>query len=277
MPSTIFSGDKVKALKKKLKLGEGAEIISTTVDPTASGLDAPIGTIALNETNGSVYSKTGAGTTAWTYIVPTGTAVTGLSKSGSSALTGNVTLSGDGIVLTQSGQDIKLGRDTALLANFSSTASTAVGTSYTDISTAISIPSITATKTSPINVLLTGRALVTGPSTTSASNTAILSDIYLKLGGTKLTPTTTPACIPAFPTIPLTSLVNTPAQALAFKTATASAAQVSNFIGFAIPFVILNPTIGDTYTLYFQSIRNELAGGTGTASMVYVTMTAAHV
>lgn len=87
MPATIFSGDKVKALKSKLKLGEGVEIISTTLDPSSgAGLAAPIGTIALNETSGAMYQKTGAGDTAWVVA-----SLTGALPTAGGTMTGNIT------------------------------------------------------------------------------------------------------------------------------------------------------------------------------------------
>jgi len=69
MPASIFAGSKVKALKETLSLNGKAELISTTVDPTSAGLDAPIGSIACNETTGVVYTKTGALSTAWTNVL----------------------------------------------------------------------------------------------------------------------------------------------------------------------------------------------------------------
>jgi hypothetical protein len=110
MPATIFSGDKVKALKKKFKLGEGVEVISTNSNPSSgAGLDAPLGSIASNETTGTVYRKSGALATAWTEIASSGAVVSTISKSGSPALTGNVTFSqGSNVTLTQTGQDIQI-------------------------------------------------------------------------------------------------------------------------------------------------------------------------
>lgn len=73
MPATIFSGSKVKTLKKTLSLNGGAEVISTTTDPTSgAGLAAPIGTLVLNETTGFIYQKTGALDTDWVLASSTG-------------------------------------------------------------------------------------------------------------------------------------------------------------------------------------------------------------
>jgi hypothetical protein len=52
MPASIFSGTKVKFLKKLLTLNGGTEIHSGTVDPTSSAVDAPIGSMYMNETSG---------------------------------------------------------------------------------------------------------------------------------------------------------------------------------------------------------------------------------
>lgn len=110
MPATIFSGDKVKALKKKFKLGEGVEVISTDSNPSSgAGLAAPLGSIASDETTGTVYRKSGALATDWVNIASAGAAVTSISKSGSPALTGAVTLSeGSNVTLTQAGQNIQI-------------------------------------------------------------------------------------------------------------------------------------------------------------------------
>lgn len=69
MPATIFSGSKVKALKKILSLNGGAEIHSGTTDPTSSAVDAPIGTIYQHETTGAIYKKLDAGSsTNWELV-----------------------------------------------------------------------------------------------------------------------------------------------------------------------------------------------------------------
>jgi hypothetical protein len=67
MPAAIFSGLKVKVLKKILDLNGGAQIHSSTVDPTVTATNAPAGSILLNETSGTLYRKLDAGsTTNWT-------------------------------------------------------------------------------------------------------------------------------------------------------------------------------------------------------------------
>ena len=45
-------------------LPNSVSLISGTVDPSASGIDRPIGSIYLR-TNGEVWSKTGSTTTSW--------------------------------------------------------------------------------------------------------------------------------------------------------------------------------------------------------------------
>lgn len=69
MPAVIFSGSKVKTLKKILSFFGGVEIQSSTVDPTSSAVDAPKGSLLLNESNGLVYKKLDAGSsTNWNLL-----------------------------------------------------------------------------------------------------------------------------------------------------------------------------------------------------------------
>jgi len=69
MPAVIFSGTKVKALKKTLDLFGGAQILSISVDPTAVATDATIGSIGIHETTGEHYKKLDSGTTTnWAVI-----------------------------------------------------------------------------------------------------------------------------------------------------------------------------------------------------------------
>lgn len=69
MPSTIFSGSDVKTLTKTLDLNGGAKIISSNTDPTSVAVDAPIGSILLNESTGDFYKKNDAGSsTNWTKL-----------------------------------------------------------------------------------------------------------------------------------------------------------------------------------------------------------------
>jgi hypothetical protein len=69
MPATIFSGSVVKALLKKFSLNGGAEIHSSTTDPTSVAVSAPIGSLLLNESTGALYRKLDAGSsTNWTQV-----------------------------------------------------------------------------------------------------------------------------------------------------------------------------------------------------------------
>lgn len=61
MPATVFAGNKVKTLKSTLNLNGGADIISTTSDPTVTPVDAAAGSIILNSNNGKIYKKTDNG------------------------------------------------------------------------------------------------------------------------------------------------------------------------------------------------------------------------
>jgi hypothetical protein len=72
MPATIFSGTKVKALKKTLNLNGGVDVISSTVDPTSVATDAAIGSLLLNETSGLLYRKLDAGSSTNWAIVSSG-------------------------------------------------------------------------------------------------------------------------------------------------------------------------------------------------------------
>lgn len=67
--AVIFSGSAVKALKKEIKLGSGASVISGTIDPTSSAVSAIAGSLYQNETTGKIYRKLDAGSsTNWVEI-----------------------------------------------------------------------------------------------------------------------------------------------------------------------------------------------------------------
>ena len=69
MPASIFAGSKVKTLKSTLSLNGGADVISSTVDPTAVAVDASPGSLLLNTTTGKQYRKTDSGSsTNWTEV-----------------------------------------------------------------------------------------------------------------------------------------------------------------------------------------------------------------
>lgn len=66
--AVVFSngGQDVKALKSTLDLNGQSKVLSGTTDPTAVAVNAPIGSVYLNSSNGKSYRKTDAGsTTNW--------------------------------------------------------------------------------------------------------------------------------------------------------------------------------------------------------------------
>ena len=66
MPSTVFAGSKVKALKDRFSLNDVTEIISVNADPSSGGgVAAPLGSIAMDYLAGKVYKKTGSLATEW--------------------------------------------------------------------------------------------------------------------------------------------------------------------------------------------------------------------
>ena len=66
MPATIFSGNNVKALKSNLDLNGVTSILSVNADPASgAGVEAPLGSIAMDYVAGKVYKKTGTGNTEW--------------------------------------------------------------------------------------------------------------------------------------------------------------------------------------------------------------------
>lgn len=69
MSSVIFSGNDVKTLKSNIDLNGQAKILSGTVDPTSSAVNAPIGSIYLNSSNGFIYKKQDSGSsTNWVKV-----------------------------------------------------------------------------------------------------------------------------------------------------------------------------------------------------------------
>lgn len=72
MPATIFSGAKVKTLKDILTLNDGADIIQSSTDPQSSAIDAPLGSLLLNTTNGNLYRKLDSGSSTNWEIVGSG-------------------------------------------------------------------------------------------------------------------------------------------------------------------------------------------------------------
>lgn len=73
MPATIFASSKVKALKDTLSLNGGADVITSTTDPTTSSVDALRGSLLLNTSNGEIYRKLDDGnTTNWQIVGSSG-------------------------------------------------------------------------------------------------------------------------------------------------------------------------------------------------------------
>ena len=69
MSSSIFKGNKIKLLKQNLTLNDAVDIQSGTVDPTSSAVDAPLGSLYLNTSNGLAYRKLDAGSsTNWSIV-----------------------------------------------------------------------------------------------------------------------------------------------------------------------------------------------------------------
>ena len=69
MPATIFSGSDVKTLKDNLSLNDKAKILPSSGSPAGgAGLAAPIGSLALDYTNGKTYKKIGALDTDWSEL-----------------------------------------------------------------------------------------------------------------------------------------------------------------------------------------------------------------
>ena len=69
MPASIFAGSKVKALKSTLSLNGGADVISSTTDPTSVAVDAAAGSLLLNTTSGKLYRKNDSGSsTNWSEV-----------------------------------------------------------------------------------------------------------------------------------------------------------------------------------------------------------------
>jgi hypothetical protein len=70
--AVIFNGCSVKALKRHLKLGDGASVISGTDDPTIVAKDAKKGSLYLQDTGsvGRAFIKQDEGsTTNWLHII----------------------------------------------------------------------------------------------------------------------------------------------------------------------------------------------------------------
>jgi hypothetical protein len=69
MPATIFSGSDIKTLKDNLSLNDKAKILPVSGSPASgAGVAAPIGSLALDYTNGKTYKKIGALDTDWSEL-----------------------------------------------------------------------------------------------------------------------------------------------------------------------------------------------------------------
>lgn len=69
MPAVIFNGTKVKSLKSTLSLFGGADVISSTVNPTSVAVSANAGSLLLNTSSGNLYKKNDNGsTTNWSLL-----------------------------------------------------------------------------------------------------------------------------------------------------------------------------------------------------------------
>lgn len=96
--SVIFSGAKVKTLKEILSLNGGADLISSTTDPTSVAVDAAKGSLLLNTSSGAVYKKNDDGsTTNWSAIALASDLGDYLKKDGSVAMTGDLNLNNNDI------------------------------------------------------------------------------------------------------------------------------------------------------------------------------------
>ena len=69
MSSVIFNGNFVKTLKPNIKIGDVAHILTGSIDPKVTPVDAPIGSLFIRD-NGEVYIKLDSGnTTNFKHIV----------------------------------------------------------------------------------------------------------------------------------------------------------------------------------------------------------------
>lgn len=68
MPSVIFSGNYVKALKAGINLFNNATIWSGNVDPSSSGFAANTGDVYISTLTNSIYVKSASGNTAWDLV-----------------------------------------------------------------------------------------------------------------------------------------------------------------------------------------------------------------
>lgn len=65
MAASIFNGNKIKALKRALRLFDQATIYSEPIDPTVVGWAGEVGDVLLSTTTGKLYIKQAGGDTSW--------------------------------------------------------------------------------------------------------------------------------------------------------------------------------------------------------------------
>jgi len=66
MAAVIYQGDIVKALKDGIKLGDGATILSGSLDPSSTPVSAAVGDVYISTSTGKIYVKSDSGlSTSW--------------------------------------------------------------------------------------------------------------------------------------------------------------------------------------------------------------------
>jgi hypothetical protein len=106
-PAVIYNGDFVKALKSNLKLKDEARIITGSVDPTVSAVDAEAGSLYIRD-NGIIYVKKDAGSsTNWQDVkdglVDLSSDVTGTLPIANGGTNSSTALSGNRLIYSSGG------------------------------------------------------------------------------------------------------------------------------------------------------------------------------
>jgi hypothetical protein len=79
--ATIFAGQKIKTLKSTLNLNGGADVVSSTTDPTSVAVDAQPGSLLLNTISGKLYRKNDSGSsTNWSEVGSGGSGINYISN-----------------------------------------------------------------------------------------------------------------------------------------------------------------------------------------------------
>ena len=88
MPAAIFSGSVVKTLKDRVRLLNGAELISLAVDPRSVATSGAPGSLLINHSTGDIYKKRDSGSsTNWTKLgVPGGQDIVNWEELGNSPM-----------------------------------------------------------------------------------------------------------------------------------------------------------------------------------------------